>query len=231
MKLLAIETVDRTGSVALLEDDRVLSEAQLDVARRSAQTLAPAMGELLARVGWSPQQIELVAVASGPGSFTGLRIGVTTAKTFAYAIGCQVVGVPTLAAIASRVPAEVARCSVVLNAERGELFAGDFERNSDRQLVERAATTIVDAARWLAGLERGAVVTGPGLERIVDRLPSGVAALDRTLWSPTAAAVGSLGWRLFSEGARTSAFDLVPQYFRRTAAEEGVRGQGSGAGD
>ena len=66
----------------------MLAEQPLDPTRRSAQTLAPAIATLLDAVEWRPADVELVAVATGPGSFTGLRIGVTTAKAFAYAAGC-----------------------------------------------------------------------------------------------------------------------------------------------
>src|SRR5262245_33492571 len=88
MRILAIETVGSTGSVAALDERGVLAELALDSRRRSAQTLVPGMAALVESVGWRSRDVELVAVASGPGSFTGLRIGVTTAKTFAYAIGC-----------------------------------------------------------------------------------------------------------------------------------------------
>jgi tRNA threonylcarbamoyl adenosine modification protein YeaZ len=76
----------------------VLSETALDAHRRSAQTLAPAIVEMLSSVKVDPSQVRLVATTFGPGSFTGLRVGVTSAKTFAYAVGAEVLGVSTLAA-------------------------------------------------------------------------------------------------------------------------------------
>ncbi|MEX0978795.1 MAG: tRNA (adenosine(37)-N6)-threonylcarbamoyltransferase complex dimerization subunit type 1 TsaB, partial [Pirellulales bacterium] len=128
MRILAIETVETTGSVALLEDDVLLAERQLDPQVRSAQSLAPGIADLLKESHLRAADVDLVAVASGPGSFTGLRIGVTTAKVFAYATNCQVIGVGTMIAIASRVPAEVSHFSVLLDARRGELFVADFFR-------------------------------------------------------------------------------------------------------
>ena len=104
MRVLAIETVGMTGSVAVLSGDEVLVERRLDTERRSAQTLAPAIQDLLAEVGWRPADLELVAVAQGPGSFTGLRIGITTAKGLAYVLGCRLLGVNTLRAIANGFP-------------------------------------------------------------------------------------------------------------------------------
>ncbi len=220
MRILAIETVGTTGSLAALERAQVLAERPLDAARRSAQTLAPGIAELLATVGWQPRDVELVAVASGPGSFTGLRIGVTTAKVFAYAAGAQSIGVNTLAVVAAQAPAIVERFSVVLSAERGELFVADFTRGPDGQLAGQETTRVVVADDWLCSLEPGAIVTGPALSKLRDRLPSGATALDAALWNPTAAAVGQLAWQEYAAGRRDDVFELVPHYFRRTAAEE-----------
>jgi tRNA threonylcarbamoyladenosine biosynthesis protein TsaB len=233
MRILAIETVDTTGSVAALENERVVVEHPLDPKRRSAQTLAPAIAELLAKIAWRPKDVELVAVATGPGSFTGLRIGVTTAKCFAYAAGCQVIGVHTLLAVASRVLRDVPRFTVVLDAQRGELFVADFSRGEVDKLSGHEATRIVRVQDWLATLVPNMVVTGPGLAKIGARspdeirgalpdnaLPDNVVMLDPATTAPTAAAVGRLGYQLFAAGQRDSVFDLVPRYFRRTAAEE-----------
>ncbi len=220
MRILALETVAAAGSVALLDDERIVAELELDTARRSAQSLAPGIAELLKRAGWRPTDVELVAVASGPGSFTGLRIGITTAKAFAYAVNCQVVGVNTLLAIASRAPRELETVSAVIDAQRGELFVADFTRQPDGQLMGVETTRIVVAETWLASLPSGSVVTGPGLTKYLAALPPGTNIVDRARWSPTAAIVGQLGHRLVLAGQGVSPFELVPQYFRRTAAEE-----------
>jgi tRNA threonylcarbamoyladenosine biosynthesis protein TsaB len=221
MRVLAIETVGTTGSVALLQGDAVVAESVLDPAQRSAQSLAPAIDELLRRHGWQPAQVELVAVATGPGSFTGLRIGVATAKMFAYAVGCPILGVDTMSAIAWRVPRGVERFSVVVDAQRGALFVADFERTADGGLWDHDTTRIVDAAQWIAELEGGHVVTGPGLARWSARVEqAGAAPLAPTLWAPTASAVGQIAVRDFLAGRRASPFELVPQYVRRAAAEE-----------
>ncbi len=218
MRILAIETAGLHGSVAALARDRLLAERPLDVQRRSAQSLAPAMAELLHEVGWQPREVELVAVATGPGSFTGLRIGVTTAKAFAYAAGCQLIGVHTLAAIAAR--AGVDRVWAVLDAERGELFAAEFARDETGGLHEVTSTQVVAKDVWLAALAPGSVVSGPGLERLSGQLPPSATTVASALWGPTASAVGSLGWKLYEAGERGDVFGLVPNYFRRTAAEE-----------
>ena len=220
MRILAIETVGTTGSVAALDDERVLAERGLDPRGRSAQTLVPGIAELLEHVGWRTGELELVAVASGPGSFTGLRIGVTTAKVLAYTIGCPVVGVHTLLAIAARVPRDVCAFAAVLDAQRGELFVADFRRLADGKLVGHLETRIERREAWLTRLSPGDVVSGPGLAKLAETLPRGVVALKDTLELPTASAVGQVALESFRSRESTSAFDLLPVYYRAVAAEE-----------
>lgn len=219
MRILAIETVDTTGTVAALEGDRLLVERSLNPQQRSAQSLAPAIHDLLQEVAWQPGDLQLVAVATGPGSFTGLRIGVTTAKTLAYAVGCELLGIHTLAAIAWRVPADVPRFSAVLDAQRGEWFVADFVRQADGRLTGEETTRTVLRADWLRDLAATAI-TGPALAKSRGELPSTVTLLDESLWSPTATGVGQLAALQFAAGRREKLFDVLPQYFRRTAAEE-----------
>ena len=132
MRILALETSGSSGSVAALEGTQLILEQPLASGSRSAQSLAPGIDALLAEVGWSVGQIDLLAVTQGPGSFTGLRIGITTAKALAYAVGGQVIGVNTLEVIARQAPpgraapAKQQTLWTVLDAQRGELFAARF---------------------------------------------------------------------------------------------------------
>jgi len=220
MRILALETSDRAGSIALLEADRVLAERVLASSQRTAQSLAPAAHELIAQLGWQPTDVELVAVASGPGSFTGLRIGITFAKVFAYAVRCQLLGVNTLEAIAARAPGDAARFWAVIDAQRNELFAAEFARDGHGELRFEQETHVVDSDMWLERLSPGSVVTGPALAKLSTKLPDGTTMLPAELWQPTASAVGALAWKSYSAGRRDDPFTLVPDYFRRTAAEE-----------
>jgi tRNA threonylcarbamoyladenosine biosynthesis protein TsaB len=161
-----------------------------------------------------------VAVATGPGSFTGLRIGVTTAKTLAYAVGCAVMGVNTLEAIVEAVPVEVSRLSAVVDAQRGELFVADFQRAAGGRLSGAESTRVMTRDEFLATLDAGSVVSGPALRTLRPALPPGVTTIDEALWSPSAASIGRLGFEQFAAGGRVGVFELMPAYFRRTAAEE-----------
>lgn len=222
MIVLALETSALAGSVALLDGDRLLAARELDPARRSAQTLAPAIAELLVAASMAPRDVKLVATTIGPGSFTGLRVGVTAAKTFAYAVGADVLGLITLEVIAAQTPPELltsdgAEIHAVIDAQRKELYVGRF---SDREFAPLAANAIVPEQAWLAALLPGTVVTGPGLARLEGRLPAGVVAVEPSLRQPQAITVGQLAWRDYQRGRRDDLWKLAPAYLRASAAEE-----------
>ena len=107
-----------------------------------------------------------------------------------------------------------------MDALRGEVVVQSFARRPDGWFEPLGPQELVSADAWLARLAAGGVVTGPGLAKLVDRLPAGVKALDPRLWPPTAAAVGRLACRYHTLGRRDDLWKLVPHYCRRSAAEE-----------
>lgn len=224
-RILAIETSGRHGSVAALlgEADGALVVGQIVLSgeQRTAQSLAPSLQQLLAAADWSPRAVELIAVAVGPGSFTGLRIGVTTAKAFAYAVGAEVVGINTLTALAAQAPSSASPLWTVLDAQRQELFAAKFVGGGGGlDIRAECDASIVSQDRWLADLQPGDRVTGPALIRLAPRLPTGIVAVPEGLWQPMAAAVGQVAWQSFQMGQRDDVWKLAPNYYRPSAAEE-----------
>ena len=132
-RILALETTDTAGGVALCEGDKIVASRALDPERRSAQTLAPAIRDVLCGVGWKPSDVAIVAVAVGPGSFTGLRVGLTTAKVFAWSVGARLVAVDSLDAIAEEqrefcveVEGDGALFSVGMDAQRGDVVFRNY---------------------------------------------------------------------------------------------------------
>ena len=242
MRILALETTDKTGNVAALDNYNLLAELMLDQNQRSARSLAPAMRALLARVDWSPKDVQLVGVSIGPGSFTGLRVGVTAAKVFAYAVGADVLGINTLEAIALGGAAtggtvglsgsgehaegqtgsatKLLRVSVAIDAQRGDVVAQPFAMHSPDRVESLGPQELLPADQWMSRLAPETVVSGPALLRLADRLPSGVKAMDRKEWFPRASAVGRLAAQYYSAGRRDDLWKLVPHYSRRSAAEE-----------
>jgi tRNA threonylcarbamoyladenosine biosynthesis protein TsaB len=220
MRILAIETSGRDGSLAALAGEsggavRVVQGVAITGPERTAQVLAPRTRDLLREIGWEAKSIGLLCVAVGPGSFTGLRIGVTAAKTLAYAVGAEVIGVDTLAVIASQAPADASPLWVVIDAQRRELFAAKFV---GEQMI--GGVQVLSEQEWVRTLVAGDRVTGPGLKRVCEELPRDVIVVDDAKWQPMAVAVGTLGWREYSAGRRDDVWKLLPLYYRLSAAEE-----------
>jgi tRNA threonylcarbamoyladenosine biosynthesis protein TsaB len=220
MRILALETTERIGSIALAENGHVLRETRLPGDLRSAQSLAPAIQRSLEQVGWTPREVQLVAVTAGPGSFTGLRIGIATAKAFAYAAGAEVLGIDSHEILAMACPNDVSRLAAVIDAQRGEVVARDFQRNGAGELAAESKSELLDIDRWLESLAPGTWVTGPILRRIADRLPPGCEPLTPELWPPTAGNVALLAHRQYAAGRRDDLWQLAPVYSRLSAAEE-----------
>jgi len=232
IQVLALETSGNPGSLAVLQSGQLVRQVVLPSEIPLARTLAPGIRDLLRAVGWRPADLSLIAVTSGPGSFTGLRLGLATAKTLAQVLDTPVFGVNTLRACAELAPAAAARIWSVLDAQRRELFAAQFERASApladvsqsevsvRIWKELSATKIVPRTEWLAALAPGDWVTGPGLGPLRDLLPSVVNVLPESSWLPLAEDVGRLAWQAHQRGERISAWELLPLYLRRSAAEE-----------
>lgn len=249
LRILALETSGLYGSAALAEDGQLVVEESLAPPVRSAQGLAPLLDRLLRTAGWRPADVGLIAVIDGPGSFTGLRVGLTTAKLYAYATGAAVLGIDAFAAIAHAIPSIIApagradnaqtglssqadapppatpdRLSIAMDAQRGQLLAACWQRSPTGDWRETAAAELLDVDRWIASLSPGDVVVGPALgsgrPRLADGLPSGVVVLPETCWTPTAATVARLAWRDHAAGRRDSLWTLLPRYYRPSAAEE-----------
>ena len=219
-RILALETSELTGSVAAAEDGKVLAELELDPQQRSAQSLAPAIRRLLKQVGWQPRNVQLLAVTIGPGSFTGLRVGVATAKVFAYAAGAEVLGINTLETIAAATPRAMAAVSVAVDAQRGDVIAQSFRREATGGMIAVDERSLLPQEEWLANVRPGFAISGPGLKKLANSLPAGVTMIDRAFWHPMAANVARLAYRDYQAGRRDDLWNLLPIYSRPSAAEE-----------
>ncbi len=224
MRVLALETSERVGTLATLQvsQGQVLTVRSMTLPsdQRAARSLLPSIRSLLADSGWEPNRLDLISVTTGPGSFTGLRIGVTTAKTLAYATGSKLVEVHTLAAIAARVSAPGQRLWTILDAQRQELFVARFEPGWQKQSDKMPETRILGIEQWLEEIELGDMVSGPPLLKLAGRLPDGVLAAEAEEWKPKAEAVGRLGVAAYQNGLVVDAMQLLPRYYRKSAAEE-----------
>ncbi|MEA1951485.1 MAG: tRNA (adenosine(37)-N6)-threonylcarbamoyltransferase complex dimerization subunit type 1 TsaB [Planctomycetota bacterium] len=221
MNILAIETTERIGSVAAMRDGQIICERSLDDSQRSAQSLAPAVKALWVEVGWQPQDVDLVAVTVGPGSFTGLRVGIATAKTLAFCCGAEILGIDTLETIAAAAPSDVERLEVAIDAQRNEVVMQKFHRGSDGRFEpDQDPARLVDIDDWLENLQSGTVISGPILKKLANRLPKSVTPLPPEQSRPTAANIARLAACHYADGRRDDVWKLVPVYSRQSAAEE-----------
>lgn len=225
MFLIGIETSGLTGSVAIARDEKCLDCRSLDQpGRRHAQSLVLEIQQMLAASGITPRQVDAVAVSRGPGSFTGLRVGLVCAKTFAYATGCRYVAVDTFATVAMNCPADIHDLWIAEDAQRGELIVGRYLRSGDGWRLANPVC-IVDAESWLANRQPDQVITGRGLLRYDVTSFPGHYLIDENVIHPVASCVIQLGMQLLShpEAARPEDFDCwksTPFYMRPSAAEE-----------
>lgn len=225
MRILAIETSSPPGSIAISVDGQVRAQEFTSV-RRTTELFAASIQELLKTAGLRPSDIDLVATTLGPGSFTGIRIGITVAKVFAHAVNARLVAVNTLELLANQFAdseqVEAATASreieAVLDAQRGELFAARF-RITDNTIEELIPTEIIAADDWIASRTANATLTGTGLKKILERLPGEATLADEQLWKPSAETLVRIAEAKLAE-CESKPLTLVPRYFRRSAAEE-----------
>ncbi len=218
-RLLILETSGRVASVALAEGGRLLGTRRLDEARRHARDLAPAVAGLLAEQGWRPRDVNAVLVSRGPGSYTGLRVGIMSAKAFAYATGCALLAVDTFAAIALQAPAACERLDVLADAQQDRVYFQPFGREGGawRPLQE---LTIVSVTDWLARRRPDAWVSGPGLKKWEGRLPPDVPRVGEALRDPQPESLLRLGLARYRAGERDDVWSAEPLYLRPSSAEE-----------
>ena len=227
MLVLGVETSGLEGSVAIVRDEICLGEKRLNqIGRRHAQALVLEIGELLTSHSLTPRDVDLVAVSRGPGSFTGLRVGMVCAKTFAYATGCQFIAVDTFAAIAENAPAELKRVFVIEDAQRDDLFVGEYARNPHQEWEQVSPIRIVSADDFLQSRSDLAVVMGPGVGKLESETPPDHWLVDPNIRQPRASIIASLG-RLQKQSRvgeplaeENDFWRASPFYLRMSAAEE-----------
>jgi tRNA threonylcarbamoyladenosine biosynthesis protein TsaB len=218
--LLALETSAERGGVALFEGGKLLGEADVPERERHAASLLVCLDTLLARVGRRLDDVERIALAIGPGSFTGLRIGLASALGLAFGTRRTLVPVPTLAALAFQAETP-GLCAPLLDARRGEVYAGLYDGEGNAVLPDAC----VSPADWVASLPPGGniALVGSGarlyrraLEAALGsraRFPEGVGDL-------RARSVGALGHRLAAAGADLPPERVELRYLRRAEAEQ-----------
>ena len=233
MLTLALETTGMTGGVALSRDDKLMGEVVTGSKSTYSRRLTRAIMYLLDELELSWKEIDLVAVSLGPGSFTGLRIGLATAKGICFSTGARLLGVPTLdilAQNASSIPGERLICPLI-DARKGQVYAGLYEAGdfSPKRISEHAVCRPGEL-KGLVPDKKEVIFLGSGLLYYKDEIRGlfGKRALfaPACLWHPRPSSCGLLAEKMILGGIPPHDPDLlVPLYLRPSEAEEKRRAQ------
>lgn len=219
--ILGIETSGLAGSVALSRGDVVLGQRSLEQAgRRHAQTLVSQIAELLTSHKLSPPDLSAIAVTQGPGSFTGLRVGVVCAKTLAYALQVPLLLIDTFDVIAAQCPAELSEVWIVDDAQRQEFFIGRYLKTDGDRWQLTGERFIAPMQSWLASLPATDVVVGPGTPRIQVEIASPRILREPAVTVPRAETVCRLAAGKLATGQTDDCWTALPFYIRVSGAEE-----------
>jgi tRNA threonylcarbamoyladenosine biosynthesis protein TsaB len=215
MRLLAVETSSLAGGVSLLDDERLVAEYLLDVSLTHSERLMSAIDRVLSDARWTPRMLQGLAVAVGPGSFTGLRIAVSTVKGLALALDLPIAAVPTLDAMAAALPWAALPVCPVLDARKGEVYTSLYRW--DGGAMRREWEYLALAPATLAGrLTEPIIVVGDGAAGIHSPWARAVPPPRRV---PSPACVGALGLERLRRGDTVQASALSPLYLRPSEAE------------
>ena len=208
MKVLALESATLSGGAALVDGERLLGEITLDVAVTHSERLMAAVDRLVAECGFSPRDLDGLAVSIGPGSFTGLRVGLATVKGLALALDLPIAPVPTLDALAARLPfAEAAVCPI-LDARKGEVYLSLY-RWDGQEMVRNWDYLALTPEAAAARLEAPVILLGDGIAACrpwLARLGDGCRVAPPAQRMPSPAVVAQIGRRMLAagEGRRAS---------------------------
>ena len=214
MKVLAFDTSSKALSLAVLEDKQLLAETTINIKKNHSITLMPAIDFLMASLDLTPKDLDRIVVAEGPGSYTGLRIAVATAKTLAHTLNIELVGMSSLLALLPN--QEEGLVVPLMDARRNNVYAGFYEHAqpvfpeahlSFAEVLEQVLEQVKDVDQVTFVGEVGAFV-----EQIQEQLPQ--ANYQETL--PNAANLALWAW----DKEADSLHDFVPNYLKRVEAEE-----------
>jgi tRNA threonylcarbamoyladenosine biosynthesis protein TsaB len=233
MRILALETASSVCTVAVVDGGHVIAEVSLQVPRAHSTRLMPLIAQMIEESGIAKTDLDGIAVGIGPGSFTGLRIGLATAKGLALALGKPCAGVSTLKAMAFGTGAQIGLAVPMLDAKRGEVFTavyavGDNNPDTWVELIPPSHMHISQLAEQIRTLREGlrhtwqfVTLCGDVADKYISEMGLGDAARLAPAGAllPRAWAVAALGRAEFARGQGTDPDALMPIYLRKSEAE------------
>jgi len=220
MYILALETTGAHASVAIINEDGKIMEKASDSVLNHLQHLMPMTRELLDEAGLEIGDMTAIAASQGPGSFTGIRIGVSSARALAQVTGIKTVAVPTLKAFAYNMPDFDGLICPVFDARRSQVFAGAYKWNGGKieEVVKGAAYALDEFMEKIeeTGLPR--MFFGDGIKAYADRIPEDETAPEEIRFQ-MASSAARLAKDMYEEGLAVHYEELKPDYMRKAEAE------------
>ncbi len=222
MKILAIETSTMLGGVAVTDGTTLIAESRINVKSTHSERLLTEIDHVLTRSGLTIRDIDLFAIAIGPGSFTGLRVGLSTVKGLVYATGARLVAVPSLEAFAWNLPFSSHPVCPLFDARRKEVYGGLF-RWTGTGFVREIAERPIALADLLTLIQEPTVFIGEGAviyrEEIIGTLRDKALFAPPREMVPSPASVAHLAFLRAQRGEFDDPVSLIPLYLRRSEAE------------
>lgn len=219
MKILAVETATSRGGVALADDDRIVGESIVADPRLQAERILPMIDELLKAAGWSVRDLDAIAVSIGPGSFTGVRIGLSTVKGLAMAANIPIIPVSTLDALGTMLAPFKGYIRPMLDARKSEVFTALYDGSGNRlgDFVVIRPEVLVEKM----SAETPVLIAGEGAVRYREifekKLGTAMTYADEV--GPRPSSVAVFGRKLFALGKAEKPETIVPVYVRKSDAE------------
>lgn len=229
MKIIGIDSSGITASVAIIDEDTLVAEYSVTYKKTHSQTLVPMLDEISKMTELDLKTVDAIAISKGPGSFTGLRIGSSTAKGLGLALNIPIVEIPTTDALAFNFFGTDKVVCPLMDARRDQAYTGlyDFVKNGSCEelntILPASALAIEEIIEKVNELGRPVIFLGDGLKVFRDKLetlvkvPYTFAPANRAMQS--AGSVATLGLKLYKEGKFVPAKDHVPDYLRLSQAE------------
>ena len=221
MLTLGIETATKVCSVALCDGDKPLASYEVNMGMTHSEGLLPQIAQMLERTKIAKKDIELIAVSKGPGSFTGLRIGLATAEALAYGLKRPMIAVSTTETLAYNFPVPGLLLACVLDAQKGNYYLALYTWQENK-LVEVKPVTIMAGKNifpLLSTYEQKTILLGE-CRKLAQDCPANITVAPLAMRLPKATAVAMLGSSKHVEGADEDYFGIEPFYIRRSEAEE-----------
>lgn len=225
MKIIALDSSGLVASVAVMEEGNMIGEYTVHHKKTHSQTLLPMLDEVVRMIGLNLHTIDGIAIASGPGSFTGLRIGSATVKGLGMALDKPIIEVPTLEALAYNIYGTERLICPIMDARRGQVYTGVYEWKDTefRTVMEQSAVSVEELIQILSSYQRPVIFLGDGVpvyqEKLLELLHTNIIFAPPHLLRQRAGAVAARGLYYLNSNKTVTACEHRPEYLRLSQAE------------